>query len=63
MRSSRIAPARRSRAHASAWRFAVDPPLVSWPSASAGYPIHSLNQSRTVSSSCVGPAPSSHDVA
>jgi hypothetical protein len=31
--------------------------------ASAGYPIHSLSQSSTVNSSCVGPAPSSHDVA
>lgn len=37
---------------------AADPPLNRRPAASWGYPIHSLNQSRTVSSNWLGPADS-----
>jgi hypothetical protein len=59
-RSSRIAPASRSRAQASAVRLAADPPLTRTPEASGGYPIHSANQPSTVSSSCVMPAPPAH---
>jgi len=41
--------------------FAALPPLVRIPAASRGYPIHSLNQSRTASSTALGPADRPHE--
>jgi len=55
-----IAPTIASRAQAMAVRLAADPPETSTPAAPAGYPIQSRNQSRTVSSSWLGPADSRH---
>src|SRR6478672_797315 len=55
-----MGPTSASRAHAMAVRFAADPPDTSTPAASDGYPIHSRNQSRTVSSSWLRPAASRH---
>ena len=39
---------------------AAEPPLTRIPDAVDGYPIHSLNQPSTSSSTCDGPADSSH---
>ena len=45
-------PRYRSRAHSTALKCAIDPPVVNSPRASAGKAIHSRSQSSALASSC-----------